>query len=144
VSEAGPVRAPDAGGIETVPRPLRLACLLIGAESLALLAAAAVVVIKAATQTSHSLAGALLLAAMALVGVAVLLFGARGLLHLRPSARTPIVVLQVLALPVSYSLGFQAGRVGYGAPVLIAALAVLYLLFTPPVRAVLDRPDPVR
>jgi len=28
--------------------------------------------------------------------------------------------------------------------VLIVALAVLYLLFTPPVRAVLDRPEPTR
>jgi hypothetical protein len=40
---------------------------------------------------------------------------------------------------VSYSLAFQAGRVGYGGPILIAALSVIYLLFTPPVRAALDR-----
>ena len=48
-------------------------------------------------------------------------------------------MLQLLALPVSYSLAFQAGRVGYGGPILVAALAVLYLLFTPPARAALDR-----
>ena len=52
---------------------------------------------------------------------------------------TPIVVIQLLAIPVSYSLAFQAGRVGYGGPILIAALSVIYLLFTPPVRAALDR-----
>ena len=67
---------------------------------------------------------------------------ARGLLRLRPAARTPVVVLQVLAVPVSYSLAFQAGRVGYGGPIFVAALAMLYLLFTPPVRAVLDREPP--
>jgi hypothetical protein len=64
---------------------------------------------------------------------------ARGLFRLRPAARTPAVVIQLLALPVSYSLAFQAGRVDYGAPILLSALAVIYLLFTPPVRAVLDR-----
>jgi hypothetical protein len=66
---------------------------------------------------------------------------ARALLRLRPAARTPVLVLEALALPVSYSLAFQAGRVGYGGPILVGALAVLYLLFTPPVRAVLDRGD---
>jgi hypothetical protein len=43
---------------------------------------------------------------------------------------------------VSYSLAFQANRVEYGGPIIVAALAVLYLLFTPPVRAVLDREEP--
>jgi hypothetical protein len=72
-------------------------------------------------------------------GAAVLALAARALLRLSPAARTPVVVLQVLALPVAYSLAFQAHRVGYGGPILLAALVVLYLLFTPPVRAVLDR-----
>jgi hypothetical protein len=49
------------------------------------------------------------------------------------------VVIQLLAIPVSYSLGFQAHRLGYGGPIFVVALAVLYLLFTPPARALLDR-----
>lgn len=126
------------------PRPLLVACGIIGLEVLALVAAAVIVVAKAASETSHSLAGALLLAAVALAGAAALALCARGLLRLRPAARTPVIVLQLLALPVSYSLAFQANRVEYGGPILVAALAVLYLLFTPPVRAVLDRPDPRR
>lgn len=123
------------------PRPLVIACFVVGLQVLALVAAAALVVVKALTQTSHSLAGALLLAAIALSGAAVLVVCIRGLLHLRPAARTPVVVLQVLAVPVAYSLAFQAHRVGYGGPILVSALAVLYLLFTPPARAVLDRAD---
>jgi hypothetical protein len=126
------------------PRPLLIACAIIGLEVLALLAAAVIVVAKAASETAHSLAGALLLAAVAVAGAAALALCARGLLRLRPAARTPVVVLQLLALPVSYTLAFQADRVAYGGPILVAALAVLYLLFTPPVRAVLDRPDPPR
>jgi hypothetical protein len=131
-------------GRPDLPRPLLIACVLIVLEALGLLGAVVVVVYKAATEKSHSLAGALLLAAVALCGVVVLVACARGLARLSPAARTPVVVLEVLAVPVSYSLGFQAGKYVYGAPILVAALAVLYLLFTPPARAVLDREDPVR
>ena len=126
---------------ERPPRPVLLACVIIGLQVLALLAAGALVIVKAITQTSTSLAGALLLSAIAVAGAAALVLCARGLLRLRPAARTPVVVLQLLALPVSYSLAFQAHRVGYGAPIMLSALAVLYLLFTPPARAVLDRDD---
>jgi hypothetical protein len=126
------------------PRPLVVACGVIGLQLLALLATAVLLVVKASTQTAHDLVGALLLAALALAGAGVLALCTSGLLHLRPSARTPVVVLQALALPVSYSLWFQADRVEYGAPIGLSALAVLYLLFTPPVRAVLDRAEPPR
>jgi len=112
---------------------------LIGIEALALFGAAVLLVVKTVTGHPHSLAGALVGAAMALFAAAVLLLCARGLAGLRPAARSPIVVIQLLALPVSYSLAFQAGLVGYGAPILLCALAVLYLVFTPPVRQVLDR-----
>ena len=121
------------------PRPLVIACGLIGLQALALVAAAAVVLVKAATQTSHDLIGALLLGAIALAGALALGACVRSLLRLRPAARTPVVVIELLALPVSYTLAFQADRIGYGAPILVSALAVIYLLFTPPVREILDR-----
>jgi hypothetical protein len=101
--------------------------------------AAGVLVTKTFDGHPDSIGRALLGAAMALAGAAALALGARGLTRLRPAARTPMVVLQLLALPVAYSLAFQAGRVGYGGPILVAALSVLYLLFTPPARAALDR-----
>jgi hypothetical protein len=116
----------------------------MGLQALALVGAAVLVIVKALTQTSESLAGALLLAAGALSCAAALAICVRGILRARPAARTPVVVLEALALPVSYSLAFQAGRVGYGGPILVSALAVLYLLFTPPARALLDRSDPPR
>jgi hypothetical protein len=55
-----------------------------------------------------------------------------------------MVVLQILAVPVGYQIAFDSERPAWGGPILLAALAVLYLLFTPPVRAVLDRPEPTR
>jgi hypothetical protein len=129
----------ESPGAARPPRPLVLACGVIGLQVLALAGAAAIVLVKAATQKSTNAAGAVLLGAIALVGAAALVFCARGLLRLRPATRTPVLVIEFLALPVSYSLAFQAGRVGYGAPILLSALAVIYLLFTPPVREILDR-----
>jgi hypothetical protein len=127
-----------------VPRPLRTACAIIGLEALALFAAAVFLVVDTVTGAPTSVGRALSGAGLALLGALVLAFGARSLLQLRPAARTPVVILQLLALPVSYSLAFQAGRVGYGGPIFVAALVVLYLLFTPPVREVLDRESPGR
>lgn len=112
---------------------------MLGLEALALVGLAGFLLFDTATGAADDVGGALLGVALVLGCAAALVLGARGLLRCRPAARTPIVVLQVLAIPVSYSLGFQAGRVGVGGPMLLAALAVLYLLFTPPVREALDR-----
>ena len=121
------------------PSQVRAAAAVVVLESLGLVGAAAVLVSKTITGHPGSVAAALFIAAFALGAAAVLALGARGLVRLRVAARTPVVLLQLLALPVSYSLAFQAGRVGYGGPILVAALVVLYLLFTPPARDALDR-----
>lgn len=121
------------------PGPLKAAAVLILLESLGLLGIGSFLVYATITGTPSQLARALLGAAFAIGTGLGLALGARGLLRLRPAARTPIVVVQLLALPVAYSLGFQAGLIWYGGPILVVALAVLYLLFTPPVRAALDR-----
>lgn len=112
---------------------------MVGLEALALVGLAVFLVYDTLAGAAGSIGAALIGVVLILLGAAALAFGARGLLHLRSSARTPIVVIQVLAIPVSYTLGFQAGRIAIGGPMLVAALAVLYLLFTPPSRAALDR-----
>ena len=122
-----------------VPGQVRGAVGVIWVEALALFAAAAILVVKTITGDPSDVTGALLAAALAGGGGVLLALAGRGLLRLRPAARTPVIVLELLALPVSYSLAFQAHRVEYGGPILLAALAVLYLLFTPPARAALDR-----
>ncbi len=124
---------------ESVPRQLRAGAALVTLQGVALAVIAAVLVAKTIADHPDSVMRALLGAAMALIGALVLISCGRGLLALRPAARTPVVVLELLALPVSYSLGFQAGLMAYGAPILLSALAVLYLVFTPAARAVLDR-----
>jgi hypothetical protein len=127
-----------ADGAE-VPAPVRAACVILLLEALGLAGLAAFYIYDTVFGSPHSVAAALLSAAFALLGAFVLVLCARGLLRLRPAARTPIIVLQLLALPVSYSLAFQAGLPAVGGPILIAALAVIYLLFTPPARSALDR-----
>lgn len=124
---------------EPRPRQLRAAIALVRLEALALFGLGVLLLVKTVTGHPHSLAAALLGVAMSIAGAAVLELCARGLAALNPAARSPVVVIQLLALPVSYDLAFQAGLVGFGAPILILALAVLYLIFTPPVRQVLDR-----
>jgi hypothetical protein len=124
------------------PQPVRAAAAIVGLEALGLVVVALVVLVKTITGAPASVGGALLAMAGALAGAAVLAYSARGLLHLRAASRSPVLVLQLLALPVGYSLGIQAHRIGYGGPILVAALAVLYLLFTPPARAALDREPP--
>lgn len=121
------------------PAQLRAAVAVVVLEVLALLAAAGVLLAKTVTGHPASVDGALLGAAFAVGGAAVLALAARGLIHLHASARSPVIVLQLLSLPVAYSLAFQAGLVVYGGPILVAALTVLYLLFTPSARAVLER-----
>jgi hypothetical protein len=124
------------------PVPIRVAGVILAIEALGLTGLGLFEIISAAVGDPNSVGRALFGGAFALLGAAALLLGARGLLLLRPAARTPMVVLQLLAIPVSYSLAFQAGRVAYGAPILVAALTVLYLVFTPPARAALDREPP--
>jgi hypothetical protein len=122
-----------------VPTPIRAACAILVVEAVALVVAGSFEVWATIAGHSGGVLRSLLGSLFAFAAAAALLGGARGLQRLRPAARTPMVVLQLLALPVGYTLAFQAGRVGWGGPILIAALGVLYLLFTPPARQALER-----
>lgn len=124
------------------PVALRAAAVILGIEALGLAGLGLFEIVSTVAGHPQSVGRAVFGGLLALLGAAALVLGARGLLLLRPAARTPMVVLQLLAVPVSYSLAFQAGRIEYGAPILVAALAVLYLVFTPPARAALEREPP--
>jgi len=129
-------------GPEQLVRPpgtVRLAAALVGLEAAGLLIVALVLAGLAIVHTSNRLWAALAIVGFALLGALVLAGCARGLLGLRPSARSPVVLIQLLALPVGYSLGIQAGRPLAGGPILLLAVAVLVVLFTPTARAALDR-----
>jgi hypothetical protein len=121
------------------PRVVQVAVAVLGAQAVALLVGAGVLITKTVSGRPHSTAGALLGAALALAGAAVLGLCGRGLFRLSPPARSPVVVIELLALPVGFDLAFQADRIAYGAPILIGALVVVYALFTPTARTAFDR-----
>lgn len=122
-----------------MPVTVRWASVLTLIEAAALLVAAVALFLLTALHTSTRLWAAFTVAGFALVGALVLWVCSRGLRRGRPSARIPVVLLQLLALPVGYSLGFQAHDYLFGVPIMVLALAVLGLLFTPSANTALGR-----
>ncbi|HEY2044196.1 MAG TPA: hypothetical protein VGH11_16090 [Jatrophihabitans sp.] len=122
-----------------VPRTVRAAAAIVTAQAAALVVTAAVLAVLAVVHTTTWLWGALAIIGFALLGAAVLAICARGLIRLHPSSRSPIVLVELICLPVTYSLGFQAGRILVAAPIMASAVAVLVLVFTRSAREGLDR-----
>lgn len=109
-------------------------------EALAVLALAPIVLIGGILlSTPDNVGRAWAEVGMALGAGAVILFLARALFRAEPWSRGPVVVIQILALPVGYSLALGSGLPQYGLPLLAAAGAILYLLFTPESRLVFLR-----
>lgn len=122
------------------PRPVRLAAAVVVAEGVALLVLAVVEAVSTIVSDAASVSLALVTAAFAAAAGALLLWLARGLVELRRAARTPVVVLQLIALPIGWNLIGSSGRPELGLPVLLLAVAVLVLLFgTEDARAALRR-----
>jgi hypothetical protein len=111
------------------PRPVLAAAALVTVEGAALLVLAVISVVLTALDDAGSvplaLAGAALLT---IFGVALVLL-ARGLRALKPPARSPVVAVQIVALPVGWTLTSTNGRPEIGVPILVLAVAVLVLLF---------------
>lgn len=124
---------------DVLPAGVRAAAVLVLAEAAALAATAVVLLVLAFVHTTTRLWAAVAIVGFALLGAAVLALCARGLLRLRPAARSPVILVQLLALPVGYSLGIQAGRPLVGVPILLVAIAVLVLVLLPSSRQALDR-----
>lgn len=112
---------------------------MVAAQAAALACTAVALAVLAFVHSSSRLWAALAIVGFTVLGTAVLLLCARGLLALQPSARSPVVLLELIALPVGYDLGFQAGRLLIALPILASAVAVLVLLFTPSARESLNR-----
>ncbi|HEX2308779.1 MAG TPA: hypothetical protein VHI14_10710 [Jatrophihabitantaceae bacterium] len=116
---------------DEVSRELRIAAVLVLAQAAALAVLAVVLTVKALTGHPHSLGGALGIAGFAVLGAVVLGLCGRGLRRGLRSSVSPVIVIEVPAAAVGFSLGLQAGRPGYGLPILLSALAILVLLFSP-------------
>jgi len=116
------------------PAALRVAALLLAVEAAGLFLLGAVDLVKVATGSPRSTTYALIAAALVIATGAVLLLLARAVLQRRPWAYSPVIVLQLLALPVGFSLAVQAGQWRYGGPVLGLAVGELAALAASTVR----------
>lgn len=128
---AEPVASPPTG--------IRIAAGIVLAEALALAVGGLVLLVLAFVHTTTRLWAAVAIVGFAMFAAAVLALCARGLWRLRPSARSPVILVQLLAVPVGYSLGVQGGRLLIALPILAAAITVLVLLLLPSSRQALDR-----
>lgn len=121
------------------PGGVQAAAAIVLLEAAALAVTALALLVLAFVRPTTRLWAAVAIVGFALLGAAVLALCARGLLRLRPSARAPVISVQLLAVPVGYSLSVQAGRPLVGAPILIVAVTVVLLLMLPSSRQALDR-----
>ena len=112
------------------PRPVLAAAALVTVEGVALLAFAVVSVVLTALDDAGSVSLALGGAVLLSLFGAVLFWLARKLRELRPPARSPVVAVQVVGLPIGWTLTSTNGRPEIGLPILLVAVAVLVLLFS--------------
>jgi hypothetical protein len=118
------------GGTARAPRPVLAAAGLVVVEGVALLVLAVVNVVLTALSDAGSVPLALGGAALLAIFGGGLILLARGLRDLRPATRSPVVAVQIVALPVGWTLAHTNGRPVIGLPVLALAVAVLALLFS--------------
>ncbi|MGI8532309.1 MAG: hypothetical protein ACR2KN_04835 [Geodermatophilaceae bacterium] len=113
------------------PRVIQWAAALVAVEGAAVLAAAAVLCVATLVTPPDSYAGAASGIALGLVFGAAILRLALGLRRLEAWSRGPVVVTQLLLVPVGYTFAVNAGMPVYGVPILLVCVAVLGLLFSP-------------
>ena len=132
-SNSTPRAVPEAdsgAAAHQAPRPLVAAAAVVAAEALVALVYALWLLIESFVGTPRERGQAIAVAVTFLILAGPLPLVARGLLRLSMRARTLAVMLQLLALWVSYFMvkaGFWAGAV----PTVVCALAGLAGLFAP-------------
>jgi len=123
-----------------VPRAVRLAGLLAVVEGAGVLLAAAALGVATALEPPESYGRALFGAFILLAAGLLLLRIGLGIARVERWARAPVVVAQILLVPVGYTLAVTAQLPLYGVPILALVAAEVCLLLTPEARlAFLDR-----
>ena|SRR5215467_2040767 len=115
---------------------LRTAIVLLGVQAIGLVALVVRLVYADLTSTSTSVAGAAGLTAFAALFAALFGLFVWALAGRRAWARGPAIVLELLLLPIGYSL-VTTGLALLGIPVLLLAGSTAALLLTPSTRAAL-------
>jgi uncharacterized membrane protein (DUF2068 family) len=109
-------------------RTRRGAAVLVALQGLGLLAVGGFTAVEVVVATASSRAAAATAAVLALAYGVLLLVVARGVDRAQRWARAPVLVTELILIPVSVGL-LQSGRWYVGAPVLLTAAAALVLVF---------------
>lgn len=120
------------------PAGARLAAAVASAQGVAVAAVAGVDLTKTLTGRPADRAAAVLIAGLALVAAAAFGVLARALLRRRGWARSPLLVLELLALPVAWGLaqsGLWLYAVLVGAPAVLVVAALVAGAVAPSERA---------
>jgi hypothetical protein len=119
------LREPAEKASRAPGRPVLSAALLAGAQGVGLVVAGVYLIVRAlGSDTSHRGSTVVLGILALLVGVGVALMGRATAAGRR---RPPLIVLQVICLPVAFTI-IQGGRWDIGVPLGASAIAVLVLL----------------
>jgi uncharacterized membrane protein (DUF2068 family) len=113
----------------------------VGLQGALLVGIAVFYVVELFVATATDTTRALVSAGLALLAGIGLVLVARGLWQGRRWARSPALVTNLILLPVAVGL-LQGGRWYAGIPLLVAAVAVVVLLFSSSVNATLEESDP--
>jgi ABC-type thiamin/hydroxymethylpyrimidine transport system permease subunit len=113
--------------------PLNAAAALSAAQGVALAGVCIAFLFEVVIGRPHDAGTALFGFGLGLIAAAVFIGLARPMLRGRRYARTPVVLLELLALPVGVDL-LEVHRYGYGAAVCLPALLTLALLAAPSAR----------
>jgi hypothetical protein len=138
-SDPTPQAAPAVpGAAEQLPRPLMAAAAIVAAESLVTLVYTVWLVVEAFVGTPRERGQAIAVGVTFLILAAPLPLVARGLARASMRARTPAVMMQLLALWVAYFMVKAQFWIG-AVPTVAAAVVGLVGIFTPASTAALTR-----
>jgi hypothetical protein len=126
------------GTVTTMPSTLRWAVVLVGAEAVGLGALLIFLLYEDATAKASSVSGAVVVTVYTALMAALLGLLAWGLSRRRAWARGPAVVLQILALPIGYSMA-TSGLGWLGVLLIVVGLSGAAALLARPTRAALSQ-----
>jgi len=127
------------GASANAPTMLRLAAGVQAAEAAGLALTAVLNTVDVAAGRTYQASSGIALVLLEFIVAAGLAWIASGIARVRPWSRTPAVMTQLLTGIVGVYL-LQAGRIAWGVPALLLAVAGLTGLFAPPSFRALTRP----
>ena len=121
------------------PIQLTLAWLILSIEGAVVIVGGLIWGYRSVTEKPDNLGASLAGAAFCVAAGFVVIRLALALRAQHQWARSPVIALEILFLPVGWALIFQGGNKLYGVPLLVVAGLLIYLLLSRPVGALLDR-----